>query len=621
MAAVAGLYLLGGVLGCAARTGIVVDVSAGAGVADLFGLGATVTNCAQPPCAATDDFALTIVSDENTTPVALPARFILDLTNPAAGPVTVCVEGRNGGSVVAGGCASGLVVIGAVSTLSVTLDDQSCGNSVREGGEECDGSVDGASCTSLGYDGGVLACDASCAFDTSSCVLAGCGDGVIGPGEVCDGDDLDGYDCTMLGPWTGGTLACNSNCMSFNLNECTGSSCGDGVVDPGEDCDDLGESGTCNADCTTSTCGDGVLNMTSGESCDDAGESASCDADCTAATCGDGTVNATAGEQCDDGDANDANHCSNACTPSTPATLSGSHTFDTDTGMLDGVPEVHWDAATATWYVSGLDLQAGAVLTVVGSNPMIIDVASDATIAGTLDVAGQPGERPGDCGIAGAGGMPGPGGYAGGSGGGVGGSGTEDGSSGASPAGTTPATGGISSTATDLLWGGAGGGGGGHSVGGAPGMEGPGCSGGTGGSMYASLPPLVGGGGGGGGSVEKDGPLGGGLHVDDEAGSGGGGGGGAIALMATGTITVTGLIDAGGGDGGLEGLVCPKVGGFGGFGGGGAGGAIHLTAPAVTAPLATLNVAGGAGGVPPAANPAAVVMSGGDGADGVVLID
>lgn len=37
-------------------------------------------------------------------------------------------------------------------------------------GEQCDGDdLGGASCTSLGFAGGVLACDGSCAFDTASC--------------------------------------------------------------------------------------------------------------------------------------------------------------------------------------------------------------------------------------------------------------------------------------------------------------------------------------------------------------------------------------------------------------------------------------------------------------------
>lgn len=45
--------------------------------------------------------------------------------------------------------------------------------------------------------------------------------------------------------------------------------CGDGTVDPGEQCDDAGESATCDDDCSTAECGDGRLNVTAGESCDD----------------------------------------------------------------------------------------------------------------------------------------------------------------------------------------------------------------------------------------------------------------------------------------------------------------------------------------------------------------
>ena len=36
--------------------------------------------------------------------------------------------------------------------------------------------------------------------------------------------------------------------------------CGDGATEPGEACDDGGETATCNADCTLAACGDGVFN-------------------------------------------------------------------------------------------------------------------------------------------------------------------------------------------------------------------------------------------------------------------------------------------------------------------------------------------------------------------------
>ena len=57
--------------------------------------------------------------------------------------------------------------------------------------------------------------------------------------------------------------------------------CGDGVTDPGEDCDDKGESKNCNADCTKAVCGDGILNTTAGETCDTIFDTATC----ASATC------------------------------------------------------------------------------------------------------------------------------------------------------------------------------------------------------------------------------------------------------------------------------------------------------------------------------------------------
>ena len=49
-----------------------------------------------------------------------------------------------------------------------------CGNGNQETGEECDGSdLGGQTCQGLGFDGGSLACDGSCSFDTSSCTSGG----------------------------------------------------------------------------------------------------------------------------------------------------------------------------------------------------------------------------------------------------------------------------------------------------------------------------------------------------------------------------------------------------------------------------------------------------------------
>jgi cysteine-rich repeat protein len=357
-------------------------------------------------------------------------------------------------------------------------------------------------------------------------------------------------------------------------------------------------------------CGDGVVDAD--EACDDAGESASCNADCSASMCGDGVVNATALEACDDGNPDDFDFCSNACTAAPAVVLDGMHVLYSDTGVLDGVVLEHWDATTSTWYLTGLELSG--TLTVVGASALAMEIDGDVVISGLLDVAGGDGGEPtgASCTGAGAGGAGGPGGFDGGDGAGNFGSGTQDGEPGQGP-GLAPAEGGMSSTVNNGSFGAAGGGGGGHVV---PGLDGVGTGGGVGGlggEQHMSLPPLVGGGGGGGGGVEKDGLIGAGLAAVDDEGTGGGGGGGAVAIHSTTAITVTGTIDASGGDGGSD-VGCPENPGF---GGGGAGGTIMLDAPAVDVALGVLDVSGGLGGQP-SFNQDGALYVGGDGADGNV---
>ena len=98
-----------------------------------------------------------------------------------------------------------------------------------------------------------------------------------------------------------------------------GPNCGNGVLDPGEECDDGNASN--NDDCTNlcleATCGDGHL-WSGNEACDD-GNSDQTDAclnDCTPATCGDGHT-WSAMEGCDDGNDDQTDACLNDCTPAT----------------------------------------------------------------------------------------------------------------------------------------------------------------------------------------------------------------------------------------------------------------------------------------------------------------
>lgn len=121
-----------------------------------------------------------------------------------------------------------------------------------------------------------------------------CGDGRIDPGEQCDdGNPTDGD-------------ACDRNC--------TFPSCGNSRIDPGEQCDDGNDrdGDRCDRNCTRTACGNGILTI--GEACDDgnAADGDGCDRDCSFTACGNGIP--TAGEACDDGNATEGDECDSNCT-------------------------------------------------------------------------------------------------------------------------------------------------------------------------------------------------------------------------------------------------------------------------------------------------------------------
>lgn len=132
------------------------------------------------------------------------------------------------------------------------------------------------------------------AFTVNGLPCVECGNGFAELDEECDD--------------AGNSATCNA--------DCTVAACGDLYVNPaaGEDCDEGVESATCDIDCTLPECGDSYVSVQVGETCDDGGDSATCDSDCTIAECGDGYTNDAAGEECDDGGVADGDGCSATCT-------------------------------------------------------------------------------------------------------------------------------------------------------------------------------------------------------------------------------------------------------------------------------------------------------------------
>lgn len=147
-------------------------------------------------------------------------------------------------------------------------------------------------------------------------------DGFVDEGANCfdTGDDcVTDEDCEF------GVCGCDGlPCPGDTTATCRIPSCGDSIVDPGEDCDTGAvDTSTCNANCTDALCGDGYRNTFAGEGCDDGAgnsNSGSCLSTCQVATCGDSLTRTDVGpglpgfESCDDGrNGNNADGCTDAC--------------------------------------------------------------------------------------------------------------------------------------------------------------------------------------------------------------------------------------------------------------------------------------------------------------------
>jgi fibro-slime domain-containing protein len=125
-----------------------------------------------------------------------------------------------------------------------------------------------------------------------------CGDGVVEPGEACDDGDTTGMngcaaDCSAVTPGftcPGGGGACTPATAA----------CGNAIIDPGEACDDgnMSSSDGCSASCQ----------VESGWTCPAVGMACH-----RILKCGDGIVSLGLGEQCDDGGTVPGDGCSATC--------------------------------------------------------------------------------------------------------------------------------------------------------------------------------------------------------------------------------------------------------------------------------------------------------------------
>lgn len=214
-------------------------------------------------------------------------------------------------------CGNGIIDPGeqcdgndAVGPCSPTCFRMVCGNGIVDPGEECD-------------NGGANANNADCRSD---CVINRCGDGH--PNEVglhheaCDGGPLAApHDRTAVPT---NTNDCNSNC--------TTASCGDSIVNSlhkvappltlTEQCDPPNAGHGCTTSCQLETCGNGVKDPN--EQCDDGNRvnGDECENDCTLPRCGNGIpddhrTDPTKNEQCDDGNAINTDDCLNNCKAAT----------------------------------------------------------------------------------------------------------------------------------------------------------------------------------------------------------------------------------------------------------------------------------------------------------------
>jgi cysteine-rich repeat protein len=148
--------------------------------------------------------------------------------------------------------------------------------------------------------------------------------------RICDGTEA--RLCNRIGSAFAETTDCAEDNRLCHDGVCVDAGCGNGILEDGEICDDgnLVNTDACTDVCRSAACGDGATrtDIEEGqpgyEACDDNNvlNTDACTNDCRPAACGDGHVQAGV-DGCDDGNQNDDDGCDNNCRDTTrPLSLS-----------------------------------------------------------------------------------------------------------------------------------------------------------------------------------------------------------------------------------------------------------------------------------------------------------
>ncbi len=135
-----------------------------------------------------------------------------DAIHCASSDQLAACSGAADGTACNYGTTNGLCADGA-------CEQSVCGNGVLEPGEACDGSDVPVSCADFGYYAGEVTCTSVCNYDKSSC-SGRCGDGVVQAlaGELCDTKPPSST-CAFYGR-DYGALGCSKFCAPDIANDC-----------------------------------------------------------------------------------------------------------------------------------------------------------------------------------------------------------------------------------------------------------------------------------------------------------------------------------------------------------------------------------------------------------------